>query len=237
MQSYREPRPARPVPEELLQEATLRFEPERFDLAGVVAALLHLDSAELLDTYLIEEESLAGKSFPKTVHERLRNCPLLTERYEALIREVVGPHLLSFFPGETTVLYQFPPTLRAHCSVEPPKALGRMHSDNQYGHQGGEVNFWMPLTRVEETSTLWAESAAGASDWRPFLVVPGEIRRFHGCTCRHFTKPNVSGRSRVSMDFRCAARSAFDTEWQLPGVVHRHELREMHFDSHRLPSI
>jgi len=227
LRGYREPAPARPLPAELRSEAVLCFDARRFDLAGAVASLLGLPSAAVLETYVVEEDSISGRSFPKSVHDRVRNSAEFVERYEALIREVVGPHLLSFFPGDTLLLYQFPPTLRVHCSVDPPKVLGRMHSDSQYGHQAGEINFWLPLTNVEETSTLWAESAPGLEDWRPFLVAPGEIKRFHGCTCRHLTRANGTGRSRVSLDFRCAARSAVDAEWQLPGVAHRHEMREM----------
>ena len=46
---------------------------------------------------------------------------------------------------------QYPPTVR----VQPPDpiACGRMHRDSEYGHQPGEINFWMPLTRLEHTRT------------------------------------------------------------------------------------
>jgi hypothetical protein len=44
-------------------------------------------------------------------------------------------------------------------------ALGRFHNDAQYGHQFGEVNFWMPLTSVHKTSTLWAETSPSKGDW------------------------------------------------------------------------
>eukprot|EP00448_Togula_jolla_P011890 CAMPEP_0170617498 /NCGR_PEP_ID=MMETSP0224-20130122/26452_1 /TAXON_ID=285029 /ORGANISM="Togula jolla, Strain CCCM 725" /LENGTH=307 /DNA_ID=CAMNT_0010943399 /DNA_START=12 /DNA_END=932 /DNA_ORIENTATION=- len=228
LHSVRPPAPHVELPAALREEALLRFDPQQFDLSGAIAGLLGLESDELLSLYSLENDSYVG-SFPKSIHERARSCLPLAEQYERLIREVVGPHLLQFFPGERVLLYQFPPTLRVHCSGEPPKALGRLHCDAQYGHQPGEVNFWMPLTQVEETSTLWAESSPGLSDWRPFLLTPGEIRRFHGTSCRHFTRPNTSGRSRVSLDFRCVAKKAFDPAWRLPNVVHRHELREMHF--------
>mmetsp|Transcript_181807 Transcript_181807/g.577014 ORF Transcript_181807/g.577014 Transcript_181807/m.577014 type:complete len:270 (+) Transcript_181807:135-944(+) len=99
LRGYREPAPARPLPAELRSEAVLCFDARRFDLAGAVASLLGLPSAAVLETYVVEEDSISGRSFPKSVHDRVRNSAEFVERYEALIREVVGPHLLSFFPG------------------------------------------------------------------------------------------------------------------------------------------
>jgi hypothetical protein len=168
--------------------------------------------------------------------------------YETLIREVVGPEILQHYEMETTVIYQFPPTLRIYCScpisndtgdskTQTYRTLGRMHSDDQYGHQPGEINFWLPLTPLRRTSTLWVESAPLRADWHP-LLLPGDsaldsscgvgpLFRFHGCCCRHFTKPNDSGETRVSFDFRVAAKGAFDASWSLPSVKHKHDLREM----------
>ena len=36
------------------------------------------------------------------------------------------------------------------------------------------------------------------------------MKRFHGTLCRHFTIPNSSGATRVSIDFRCAPLQCFD---------------------------
>ena len=43
----------------------------------------------------------------------------------------------------------------------------------------------------------------GRRDFRPILLSPGECLRFNGTLCRHFTRINRSGRTRVSLDFRC----------------------------------
>ena len=153
---------------------------------------------------------------------------------------------------EYTILYQYPPTVRIYCSHLPalrvcPKdsssassvlsqskyrSLGRFHCDAMYGHQDGEVNFWMPLTRVHETNTLWAESEPGKSDWYSFSPMQvGEIWHFPGSTCRHYTKPNVSGWTRVSIDFRCSTVDCYDKTWTLPGMSNRlrrrHEMMEL----------
>ena len=107
-------------------------------------------------------------------------------------------------------------------------ALTKVHADSLYGHQNGEVNFWMPFTSVDETSTLWAETEPGKGDWYPFHPLgPGGCWRFPGTNCRHFTKPNVSGKTRVSLDFRCSVASCYDDKWKKPGNSERHGMRRI----------
>ena len=105
---------------------------------------------------------------------------------------------------------------------------GREHRDADYGHQDGEVNFWLPLTDPERTrTTLWAESAPGAGDFHPLDVAQGEIAAFHGTRCRHRAPPNESSCARVSLDFRVGVGEYFDPRWQLPGAKAQHTRREV----------
>ena len=50
--------------------------------------------------------------------------------------------------GERCFYYQFPPTLRLQPGPSS-RIGGRAHCDADYGHQDGEVNFWLPLTDCE----------------------------------------------------------------------------------------
>ena len=132
-----------------------------------------------------------------------------------------------------TFFYQRPPSPR----LQPPAADGvggggggggREHRDADYGHQDGEVNFWLPLTDPELTrTTLWAESAPGAGDFHPLDVAQGEIAAFHGTRCRHRAPPNESSCARVSLDFRVGVGEYFDPRWQLPGAKAQHTRREV----------
>uniref|UniRef100_A0A0G4I7W7 Uncharacterized protein n=1 Tax=Chromera velia CCMP2878 TaxID=1169474 RepID=A0A0G4I7W7_9ALVE len=143
-----------------------------------------------------------------------------------------------------TVLFQSQPTVRVFCSEELPpsvsangeafprgrfKSLGRLHNDAEYGHQPGEVNFWVPLTRCNPSNTMWVESVPGRADWRPLLLHPGEALRFHGTFCRHFTRCNCSGVTRVSLDFRLAIEESFDAQWTLGGSNHKHDRKALQF--------
>eukprot|EP00392_Amoebophrya_sp_AT5.2_P010015 g10046.t1 len=125
-----------------------------------------------------------------------------------------------------TVCYQWPPTLRVFASEG--KSLGRLHNDREYNHQPGEVNYWLPLaSSLNLENTLWLESAEDRADWRPVLIGEGEILRFHGTSCRHFTRKNGSGVTRISLDFRCALKQHFRPDFQTGLSSHQHSRREL----------
>ncbi len=211
---------------------------------------LGLDGCHTLENYQITS-TVKAHIRPGAIHKRLRSCDKFCKSYEAMVQDVIAPHIVEKFAAEKrgalterdrTVLYQFPPTIRIYCShLRKSKkvsenigadslqyrSLGRFHCDAVYGHQVGEINFWMPLTAVDESSTLWAETYPGKADFYPFMVPLGCVQRFPGTYCRHFTKPNVSGKTRVSIDFRCSTLSCFDRTWALPGMKHRHDMREI----------
>ena len=120
--------------------------------------------------------------------------------------------------------YQRPPSVR----LQPPDphAYCRTHRDAEYGHQLGELNFWLPLTDPELTeTTLWVESEPGAADYRALRVRRGEIAAFHGTLCRHHVPPNGSACTRVSLDFRVGVGDFFDSEWKLSEAKAQHTRR------------
>merc|ERR1712070_764562 len=123
----------------------------------------------------------------------VRNADAFLAVYEKLVQEVVCPYLKAKLGGSTRIsfYYQYPPTLRIQPG--PSQSARRVHEDAQYGHQEGELNFWMPITYFSKTqTTLWVESAAGAADFHPFMLEYGEIGMFHGTLCRHCVPPNVA---------------------------------------------
>ena len=61
--------------------------------------------------------------------------------------------------GRREVVYQLEPTLRVHMPGQ--RALGAKHVDYSYKRQPTELNVWLPLTKVGEGNTLWAESTPG----------------------------------------------------------------------------
>ena len=61
---------------------------------------------------------------------------------------------------------------------------------------------WLPLTPTFGSNTLWTESAPGRGDFRPVELSPGQAMLFWGHQCEHYTVPNTTDSTRVSLDFR-----------------------------------
>jgi hypothetical protein len=129
--------------------------------------------------------------------------------------------------------YQYPPTLRLQPG--PGAEAVREHSDAMYGHQDGEVNVWLPLSQYAKTrTTLWAESAQRAGDFRALEVDVGEAFVFHGTSCRHRVPPNPTPFTRVSLDFRIGVGAHFDPLWSKQGSQHDHARRRVLWDGEAL---
>ena len=115
--------------------------------------------------------------------------------------------------GGGGLAFQCPPTLR----VQLPSARGytARHVDADYaGHQGEEVNWWLPLSDgVGGNNSLWVETRAGARDFRPLRLRYGEAFRFDGGAEAHECRANDTGATRVSIDFRVIARSRWRDEF------------------------
>lgn len=101
------------------------------------------------------------------------------------VRKVVLPNLAD----PRGILFQRRPTFRCHLAGGG-QPTGRPHCDSEYGHQRGELNFWLPLTRVSGSNSLYSESAPGLADFASFELEYGECQRFWGARCLHFTKAN-----------------------------------------------
>merc|ERR1712187_547539 len=116
--------------------------------------------------------------------------------YRRFVKEIVAP-----LCGTDRVVFQNPPTLRIVLPKAPPTI--NLHCDQHYPkHQPGEINFWLPVTQVFGANTLWLESQPGAGDYRPMDMRYGQLLRFNGYECRHYTVHNTTEQSRVSFDLR-----------------------------------
>ena len=151
--------------------------------------------------------------------------------FDALVTQVVLPQMKQWLvtadagayshDAPVRFFYQRPPTLRLQRG--PSDRAIQRHRDAQYGHQAGELNFWMPLSPLARTNTtLWVESAPDADDFHPLLVDVGQIGVFHGTSCRHYVPPNASRFTRVSLDFRVGVEGCFDPTWVFAGTRSDH---------------
>lgn len=142
---------------------------------------------------------------------RLRDSPEFRDALARFVRREVCPAL-----GVARVAYQRRPTVRVHLAGAP--AMGYPHADgaDPYNHQPGEVNVWVPLTKVWGGNSLTSESAPGAEDFHAFEARPGQFVRFDGNRCWHYTTANDTEATRVSFDLRVVPFHLFDDDHRGP---------------------
>lgn len=128
------------------------------------------------------------------------------ECYQRFLREVVRPTVYAGLglhdgSGGCAILYQREPNFRCHLP-HTGHLLVHKHCDADYHHQQNEINFWLPVTRAFGNNTLWSESTPGAEDYHPFELDVGEMKQFWGNQCVHYTVPNDTDHTRITVDFR-----------------------------------
>ncbi len=148
----------------------------------------------------------------------------IVNTFDNFVTQVVIPHLKArlveehIIPESSTVkfYYQRPPTLRIQPG--PARAKVNRHKDKDYGHQNGELNFWIPLTnRLDTGVDLYVESEEDKGDFEPLQTDVGYASSFFGSGCSHFVNENKSQFTRVSLDFRVGIEPFFDPVWSKVG--------------------
>lgn len=166
------------------QPATLRPELERARADGGDGARRALDDATRYGCNVFNKTLKASAHYDEFL-----------ELYRTFVRDVVAPAL-----GCRELLYQSRPIFRAF--LPGHLAVGPRHRDSAYHEAPNEVNLWLPLTDCFDTNSLQVESAAGVGDFCPITCGYGTVYRFHGNSCEHLSELNLTGRTRLSLDFR-----------------------------------
>jgi hypothetical protein len=126
------------------------------------------------------------------------------QAFEPRIKDLYRAFVADFVPtilGTEDFCFQRVPTFRLHFPGNI--AVGEFHTDGDYNHEAGEVNFWVPFTAAWDTNSVWIETELGNSDYQPWELSPGQALVFDAVHWRHGNKVNDTGSTRVSFDFRC----------------------------------
>lgn len=240
------------LPDSMYKEQILGFDTSKYNLRGAFTELLQRCDADTVGSFRNQEEpALEDFVLPVNTLNRkiIGGCLEATQTsmsaavaadenflqiFDRLVEEIILPHLkqrlveagavkeeqsLSFY-------IQRPPTLRLQPG--PGRAGVKPHHDGEYGHQNGELNFWLPLTdRGLNQVDLWCESSHMSGDYHAIVAHMGEIISFHGSSCRHFVNRNDSDKTRMSMDFRIGVEGFFDPFWMMKGTTADHGRREV----------
>jgi len=86
-------------------------------------------------------------------------------------------------------------------------------SDPEYNHPLTEKNFIIPLTNSRDTASVYIETYPGSDKFKAAEMNVGEVFNFCGAECIHGNKPNITGKSRVSFDFRVMLKEDYDVNY------------------------
>jgi len=143
--------------------------------------------------------------FHKIFYDQMRSgWDAFIETYKNFITSFVGPYI------NEDIIYQKWPTFRVH--LPNNLAVGAWHTDAEFNHPEGEINFILPITRMFESNTVILESEPGLRDFKQIELEPGELFIFNGNKCMHGNLPNRTGSTRISLDFRVLKKSDYNSE-------------------------
>jgi len=187
------------------------------------------------------EDSQAYLSQQLSTHEGF--LALFDDFVETVVLRHLKRQLVSLRDGDNddsiSFYYQRPPTLRLQPG--PARAHVKAHCDAQYGHQDGEVNFWLPMTdRTLNEVDLYLEGGLASgnpaddsnnsntnTNFEPMPVEVGQVLQFHGTRVKHYVNANTTPHTRVSMDFRVGIEGYFDPQWAMVGTTSDHTRRKV----------
>jgi hypothetical protein len=231
--------PVEPLPAELLEQRTFRYDASAYAFAETVRRVLQCDDLETL--HETDEGRAATATLPRSGRDPFSKRWMFflnaldrpsvmsdeLDRMRGALRRFVRERVADACAGHGWAgeyAYQASPSLRVH--MPHTRALGVPHCDRDYFHQPSEINFWIPLTRVFASNSLTAESAPGRGDFAPFEAGPGEFVRFYGNGARHYTVENLTPLTRVSLDIRVVPRERFVADWRAPDGAVRFRLHQ-----------
>lgn len=122
------------------------------------------------------------------------------ESFKSIYNKIIETIYFQKYSNETFIVYQQHPALRV--SLPNNVSVGEMHCDNDYDHPEEEMNYWIPITKLNEINTVIYESEENKGDFKPLLINYGEIAEVYFNKCRHYAKINTTDELRLSLDFR-----------------------------------
>ena len=197
----------------LTEESDMEFDVNIYPLREVFAGALGILPEDLP---LLHQKFCMDKGRLKDRHEKrwlLRSIlnPVTRRPFHAtflnFILGFIAPHVKSM-TGCTKIHFQSFPCIRV---VRPGEFSIGPHCDASYGFSQGNINFYVPLTRIYGTNSLILESSPGLEDWHTIELEYGNLKRFYGSQCSHFTAENTTGQTRISLDFRVI----LEEHWQI----------------------
>jgi hypothetical protein len=113
-----------------------------------------------------------------------------------------------------TLVYQAKPSFRIQYPNSHAVTTWHFDSDKNHRHPDWEINVQVALTEMKDSTSTWIESVPGLRDFKPMEMNVGDFYIFNGNKCLHGNKPNKSGKTRISFDFRVLPYDRYDDSFE-----------------------
>lgn len=189
--------------------------------------LLSLHEIQYKDGVIPNYNFEAGKDQATWFHEKFYSG-IESSNFLSLYRKFIREFISIQVNGSRKLLYQKIPTFRVQ--LPNNKSVGgKSHRDVDYNHPAGEINFLLPMTPMRGSNAVFYESEPGLKDFKFKDLDPGMCWIFNGNQCEHGNIANLSGWTRVSLDFRIISEDDLKKSMKLSSVAHKIKFAEGHY--------
>jgi len=195
-------------------DVLLAYEQERFPFVQLIHETIYPDAPSLDRLHEVASQDYcipqfhndSDTEFHIAFYRRMKQgWPEFLDAYHSFIRRVVAPVMRT-----DTVIFQKWPNIRIMLPNNQAVVVYHRDSDELHQHPDGELNFIVALTEMYDTNTIVVESLPFLGDFHPVKMSPGQALLFNGNKCRHGNEINLTGKTRVSFDFRVIPQEAYD---------------------------
>jgi len=176
------------------------FDTTKYTFAQSVANIF--DTTNLSDLKS-DIELLKRENDQSTKHHKLFYPWMETNEFMNIYKQFIIEYIRPLYRSKIVV--QKKPTFRI--CYPNNIAVGEFHKDKWYRDEGWsnyvrELHFFLPFTDAFDTNTIWVESEEDKLDFAPMNCKYGEFIQWDGSNLRHGNKLNMTGKTRISIDFR-----------------------------------
>lgn len=185
----------------------IKYNINKYNFKSELEKILNVDNLENINQELsiFKRENDQNTAYHESFYKWARTEAFVNS-YETFIRKEVQPLY------KCEIVYQAIPTFRI--CLPNNIAVGEYHKDKKYRDEAWakkvkEHNFFLPFTNAFDTNTVWVESVEDKGDYSPMNCQYGEFIQWDGSNLSHGNELNITGKTRVSIDFRVMKESNY----------------------------
>lgn len=199
----------------------IEYDKNIFNFENILLNLFSVSSLENLHDSLdkIDNVPTGEKGLSKDTHSKYHklffdNLKSGFEQFEHVYKSFVSSVIGPYFCNQKKIIYQKYPSFRIQYPGQMAVTTKHYDHDKNHKHPVGELNVFLPITRLFPENTMWIESLPGLGDFHPVLIQPNQALLWNGNMCRHYNKKNDLRKTRVSFDFRVMSLEYYDKNYQ-----------------------